>query len=132
MKMKSRWAALAVLTLLSACSTAPVDSRLTLACPINMARSPAAVGEGVVVNLLDTPAAMALLAKTEAQIGGPIDPVYLNNQRAVIRMLDGRQATVLIPLEMSVGVGDRITFQGSYRSPYLPCSYVPNLATRKL
>ena len=88
-------------------------------------------GEGVVIRLLDHDAAMALLAKTEVNVGAPIDAAYIDNQRAVIRKADGQEATVLIPWKMQVVVGDRIMYQGNYRNTNLPCSYVPNLATRK-
>jgi hypothetical protein len=97
-----------------------------------MASAPAITGEGVVVKILDQAAAMALLARTENSMGAPINRRYVDNTRAVIQMADGRHATVHIPQDMSIAIGDRIAFQGSYRSPDEPCSYVPNQVIRKL
>ncbi|MDB5439533.1 MAG: hypothetical protein JWM33_1960 [Caulobacteraceae bacterium] len=125
-------AVLAALILLPGCTTLPVHHRQAQACLVSLARAPRPLGEGVVVNLLTDQAAKALLARTEANLGAPIDPAYLNNQRANVRLEDGRRATVLLPLGMAASPGDRIAYQGAYRSPGPGCSYVPNLATRKL
>jgi hypothetical protein len=129
---KTCLAAVFMLTLLPACSSVSTTVSLGQACRIGMATSPGPGGEGVVVELLSQASAMALLVRTQAQVGAPIDGAYIGNVRAILRRPDGRNATVLIPYDMTVAVGDRIAFQGSYRSPGLPCSYVPNLATRKL
>ena len=132
MMMKIFCGVLASLSLASVWSAAAADDQPTPACPIKMLRSPSTGGEGIVVLLMDNQAAMAALARTEATVGAPIDPAYLNNQRAVVQMPDGRRTVVVLPPEMALTVGDHVTFQGNYRSPNLPCSYVPNVATRKL
>jgi hypothetical protein len=123
---------LAGLSLAPVWPAAAADDQPTSACPIKMLQSPAIGGEGIVVLLMDNQAAMAALARTEETVGAHIDPAYLNNQRAVVQMPDGRRTVVALPPDMALTVGDHVTFQGNYRSPNLPCSYVPNVATRKL
>jgi hypothetical protein len=100
------------------------------ACPIKLGSSPRD-GEGVVVSFLEAQDATATLARTEAQVGGSIDPKYVANRRAVIRMPNNAQTTVVVPAEVTLAAGDRVVFQSSHRSRDLPCSYVPNLVTRK-
>jgi hypothetical protein len=129
--MKTGFAALAAVGLLSGCATGPQTAVWARNCPIRMPSGALIKGQGVIVRLLDTATASRTLAATEAKVGAPIDHAYLDNLRAEIRMPDGQYTTVLIPRDMTVAVGDRVAFNGSYRSPDLPCSYVPSLATRK-
>jgi len=129
--MKIVLAALAAVGLLSGCATGPKTAIWARDCPIRMPSGSLIKGQGVILKLLDPATASATLAETEAKVGAPIDHAYLGNLRVEIRMPDGQHTTVLIPSGMTVAVGDRIAFEGSYRSPDLPCSYVPNLATRK-
>ncbi len=117
---------------LSACSTPSMVATNAPACSIHMSNVPAPAGEGVVVKLLSRTEAMALLEQTQAQVGAPIDSVYLNNVRAILRQPDGGSATVLVPYGMVLIPGDRVAYQSSYRNAALPCSYVPNLVTGKL
>ncbi len=97
-----------------------------------MAATPRPVGEGVVVRLLTQGEAMALLSTTQIEVGAPIDSAYVNNVRAIIRVDDRTSKTVLIPYGMEIDIGDRVSFQSSYRSSPRLCSYVPTLAIRKL
>lgn len=86
----------------------------------------------MVTKLLSQSEAMTLLWKTQAVVGRPVDSAYINNVRAVIRADDGTHKTILMPYYMNANVGDRVDFQSGYLSPAPLCSYVPNLATRKL
>ncbi len=97
-----------------------------------MASKPRPAGEGVVTRLLTEGEAMALLSRTQAEVGAPIDSAYINNVRVTVRNEDGTLKTVLLPYGMTVVIGDRISFQSSYRSSPRLCSYVPTLATRNL
>ena len=117
---------------LSACSTPSMMATYAPACSIQMSTVPAPAGVGVVVKLLSQAEAMTLLERTQAQVGAPIDSVYLNNVRAVLRQPDGGSATVLVPYGMVLIPGDRVAYQSSYRNAALPCSYVPNLITGKV
>jgi len=115
----------------AACASEGAPNVWARGCRLHMASAPAMRGEGVVEKLLDPAEAMALLAQTEASTGAPINRAYVNNTRAVLRIANGREATVHVPPGMSVAVGDRVAYQGSYRSPDEACSYVPNLVIRK-
>lgn len=119
-------------TLLVGCASAPFNPQLAKTCLASLPNAPAGGREGVVINLLTPQTADALLDRTQANLGAAIDPAYLNNQRANVRKSDGSRATVLIPLGMAVAPGDRIAWQSAYRSPGPGCTYVPNLATRRL
>ena len=118
--------------LLGACSTTYLSNDAPRKCSIRMAGKPAPAGKGVVTKLLTQAEAMALLSSTEAKVGAPIDGAYINNVRAIVRGDDGRVKTVLVPYDMTVDVGDRISFQSSYISSPQVCSYVPTLATGKI
>ena len=102
------------------------------ACPVRMAATPAPLGDGTVVKVLRQSEAMALLSHTQATVGAPIESSYVNNVRVLIRLADGSNRTVLVPYDMTVVLGDHVTYQGSYHSPAPLCSYVPMLVTSKL
>lgn len=118
--------------LLDACSTTYLSTNSPQRCPIRMAHKPTPAGVGTVTKLLTQAEAMALITQTEARVGAPVDGAYINNVRAILRMDDGREKTVLVPYSMKVDVGDRLSFQSSYVSSPQICSYVPTLATSKI
>lgn len=122
--------------LASACSVtnvvAPNPSNAAPVCPARLAAAPAFGGRGTVVKLLSQAEAMTLLARTQRLVGRPIDASYLNNRRATIRADDGSRQTILVPYGMTVAVGDRVAYQTAYLNTAPLCTYVPNLATRKL
>lgn len=118
--------------LLSACSKDRLSNTAVDRCPlVRIGDSPHPAGEGVVTKLLSQNEAMALLSRTQAAVGRPIECAYVNNIRAVIMTDDGTVKTILIPYGMTVAIGDHVSFQSAYLSPRPLCSYVPNLAVTK-
>jgi hypothetical protein len=83
---------------------------------------------GKVVGFLTPQEAQDLLQRTQTQVQAQINPAYLTNQRALITP-EGTQAriTALVPLTMTVKIGDQVAFNGGYRDISLPCHYIPNL-----
>ncbi len=102
------------------------------ACLLIQAPSPVFFGSGTVVSLEDRAAALVHTRQSEARKGGLIDPAYLTNPRVVVRMPNGRYDVFVVPHDMKVFPGDRVTLQGGYRNVNLPCNYVPNLVTSDL
>ncbi len=99
------------------------------ACLLVQAPSPVFFGSGTVVSLEDRALALKHTRESEARKGGLIDPAYLANQRVVVRLPNGRYDVFVVPRNMQVSPGDRVTLQGGYRNVNLPCNYVPNLVT---
>jgi hypothetical protein len=91
--------------------------------------SPINVGAGVVMGFDDRTTALARIQMTEAQNHGKIDPDYIENLRAHVRLANGNVLVVLVPKTLTVQIGDRVTFQGGYHNLNLPCNYVPTLIT---
>jgi hypothetical protein len=99
------------------------------ACVLAARTAPAAMGSGTVVSFEDRVTSLARIPRAEADIGGHIDPSFIDNQRVVVRMSDGLAEIFLTPRTMPVNLGDRVTIQGIYRNAQLPCNYVPPLIT---
>jgi hypothetical protein len=84
-------------------------------------------GLGTVIRLQDPDAANSAVSQREARRGGAIDPHYLGDARAMVRLDNGTVDTFDVPVGVIVNPGDRVSVQGSYRSADLPCSYIPIL-----
>ena len=85
---------------------------------------------GRVVSFMMPPAALALLQRSQAQVGMLISPHYVANQRALVIPITGGArslATVLVPQGMFVKPGDIVTYNTGRRDPVDPCRYIPNL-----
>ncbi len=125
--------AVSAFTLIAACSDERPSTPALVSCPtIHLADRPHPAGKGIVIKVLSQSEAVALLSKTQDIVGRQIDAAYVNNVRVIIRADDGRSKTILIPNDMMVLVGDRVSFQSAYLSPRPLCNYVPNLATSKI
>jgi hypothetical protein len=75
-----------------------------------------------------TPAsARADIPRRKAQLGGAIDPRYLDDLRAAVRQDDGWVQAFDVPQGLTVKAGERVMLHGSYRSTASPCSYIPAL-----
>jgi hypothetical protein len=84
--------------LLSACSKDRLSNTAVDRCPaVRIGDKPHPSGEGVVTKLLSQNEAMALLSRTQAAVGRPIDSAYVDNIRAVIRSDDGTVKRYLYP-----------------------------------
>jgi len=69
---------------------------------------------------------------TQSRARGLIDPNYVSQLRAVIRVDEtGQTVGALVPAGMDAHVGQRITFTTAHRSK-LPCHYIPNLIINPL
>jgi len=87
-------------------------------------------GSGVVVGFLNTEQAIQLLQATQARTKLAINPNFLGNKRALIRIdggENGHQVVALVPVRMKVDPGDRVRFEGGRLDNSLPCHYIPNL-----
>jgi hypothetical protein len=104
----------------------------TTACTLRISPSPSAMGAGTVTGFQTQALATAYIGLNEQQIGGKIDPDYVNNLRAEVRMDNGATANVVVPRAMAVRVGDRVTAQRGYRNALLPCNFIPPLVTADL
>jgi hypothetical protein len=94
-------------------------SRVTLALP--------APAPGVVVAFVSKQKAATLIMHTESLAHAQIDPDYVDNQRVVLRLSSGRRAVVLVPHDMTVTIGEAVTFTPGHASRGDKCLYVPNL-----
>jgi hypothetical protein len=81
----------------------------------------------VIVKILPRTVALHLITKNERVSGATIDPAYLNNERVMVRGHYGKQGVVLVPLGMTVHIGDVVTFVPGHADPNNLCSYIPNL-----
>jgi hypothetical protein len=92
------------------------------------------MGGGAAVRFLSPQEAANLLQTTQARAGMAINPNYLANRRAVIRVNGGpagRTVVALVPLGMDIRPGDQVDRQRGYVDSSLPCHYVPNLIAHK-
>jgi hypothetical protein len=114
----------------AATAAQPVDE--AKACRIAQPGAPEHFGTGVVVGFENHDISLARIQVTQQQVGGAIDPAYIDNQRVALRMPNGRVVVFLQPRNLQVHIGDRVTVQSSYRNVNLPCNYVPQLITSDL
>lgn len=89
-------------------------------------------GLGVVVGFENHDISLARIQLTQNQMGGKIDPSYIDLQRVNLRMPNGRIITFIQPKNLPVHVGDRVTVQDAYRNVNLPCTYIPQQITSDL
>lgn len=85
---------------------------------------------GVVVGFLLPEQAQWVLQKTQSHRGMLINPEYLANKRAMVRVgggSGGPQVIAVVPWGMQVNVGDNVHFIGNHVDPSMACHYVPNL-----
>jgi hypothetical protein len=101
-------------------------------CSLTVPNAPHPLGVGAVVAFENRSVSLARIKGVERTFGGTIDPAYINNQRVIVRMPNGQEQVMLQPDTVTVRPGDRVTMQDSYKSPTLPCSYIPNLITGDL
>jgi len=60
------------------------------ACVLAARAAPAAFGSGTVVSFEDHATSLARIPRAEAEIGGQIDPAFVDNQRVAVRRATGR------------------------------------------
>ena len=96
-------------------------------CALRQPIRPFPIGSGTVTGLQTPERAAADIPRREARLGGVIDPSYLHDGRAVVRLDGGGVNTFDVLPGMNVRAGDRVALQNSYRSTALPCAYVPIL-----
>ena len=89
------------------------------------ATAPVLIGLGTVTGFEDHALSMARIEMTEAQSGGKIDPDYIDNQRVIVQRPNGQNTVFILPKNLQVHIGDRVTLQNGYRNMALPCNYVP-------
>lgn len=87
--------------------------------------APRLIGLGKIIGFEDHALSLARIQLTEANVGGTIDPDYVENQRVTVRRNNGQVGVFIVPKGMSVQVGDRVTLQNGYRNTALPCNYKP-------
>lgn len=104
----------------------------TQACRITAPGLPQHFGVGVVVGFENHDISLARIQLTQTQMGGKIDPAYIDLQRVHLRMPNGRIVTFIQPKNLTVRIGDRVTVQDSYRNVNLPCNYIPQQITSDL
>jgi len=88
--------------------------------------------QGVVVGFEDRAISEARIRNTEANLGGVINPSYFADLRVKVRTPGGAIAILIVPANMSVKIGDRVTVQSGYRDMGMACGYVPPLVTGDL
>ncbi|HLZ76053.1 hypothetical protein [Phenylobacterium sp.] len=88
--------------------------------------------QGVVVGFEDRATSEARIRSNEANTGGVINPSYFANPRAKVKTPGGNVYILIVPGNMSVKVGDRVTVQSGYRDMSMACGYVPPLITGDL
>jgi hypothetical protein len=81
----------------------------------------------VVVKFISRTAALQHIVNSERNTGGTIDPAYTNNQRVYVRLRNGKQVLVLVPIGMPVQPGEAVTVIPGHADPNNLCSYIPNL-----
>jgi hypothetical protein len=96
-------------------------------CHLSLSSAPARLGGGTVLGFEDRAASLVRMRQTQAILHGEIDPAYIYNQRIIVQLDNGQTRALILPEEMQVHAGDRVQAQETYRSPALPCNYVPNL-----
>jgi hypothetical protein len=89
-------------------------------------------GAGTVTGFESRAVSLARIPLTEQQIGGKIDPDYVDNLRVDVHLDSGANQSFVVPREMAVRVGDRVTAQGVHRNAALACNYFPPLITADL
>jgi hypothetical protein len=104
----------------------------TQACTLRAPPAPRARGAGTVRAVESRAVSQARIPLTQQQLGGKIDPDYVDNQRVLVRMDNGRAISLLAPKALAVRIGDRVTAQGLYRNAALACNYIPNIITADL
>jgi len=85
---------------------------------------------GVVVGFLTPEQAQWLLLSTQSARGMSVNPEYLANKRALVRIgggSTGPQVVALVPWGMDVKVGDHVHYAGLHVDPTVACQYIPNL-----
>jgi hypothetical protein len=116
------------LSLASAPQASPQAASQSTASVCNMQQrdiAPRLIGLGTIIGFEDHALSLARIQLTEANVGGMIDPNYVENQRVTVRRNNGQEGVFIVPKGMSVQVGDRVILQNGYRNTALPCSYVP-------
>jgi hypothetical protein len=106
--------------------TAPQASSNATACAMGPApTAPQLMGFGTIIRFEDHATSLARIPFTEASVHGKIDPDYIDNLRVLVRKSDGTGQYFIVPKNMVVQIGDRVTLQSSYRNMALPCNYIP-------
>jgi hypothetical protein len=102
-------------------------------CRLSLPTVPGPPGYGTVLSFVDAATSMAQIRGIQAQVGGLIDPAYIDKPR-IRAVLDNGDAThfYFVPEPLQVHVGDRVIVQGWYRNENLPCNYVPNIVIGNL
>lgn len=110
---------------------APAPSQIpSRDCGPNARYDSVASAGGIVVGFLTPEQAQWLLQNTQSRRGMLINPEYLANKRAVVRIgrgSSGPQVVALVPFGMEVKVGDTVHFTGLHVDPLMVCHYVPNV-----
>jgi hypothetical protein len=101
-------------------------------CMLVESPQPTQRGSGTVVSFEDHTTSLRRIERTQASVGGQIDPDYIANQRAIVRVGNGRYVVFIVPKTMQVHLGDRVLVQNGYRNINLPCNYIPQLITADL
>ena len=122
------------LTLTPSDSLVPRDQQVC-----NANANPAALGpflnqpsvRGQIVGFLTPDQTMHLLESTQRSAGMTINPNYVANVRALVKVDGGPDRVVaLVPNGLIVHPGNRVEFAGGHVDPTLPCHYLPNLITK--
>jgi hypothetical protein len=68
----------------------------------------------------------------EAELGGKIDPDYLDNQRVSVKLSNGSYRIFIMPKTLTVRLGDTVVVQSLYKNVNRACEYIPPLVTSDL
>lgn len=83
---------------------------------------------GLVTGFLSDEQALAITRNVEAEVGIKENPAYPPLKRAVVRLGSGNPppwTMAVIPVFLSVKIGDTVLVDSRYRDPTLPCHFIP-------
>jgi hypothetical protein len=89
-------------------------------------------GAGTIMMFENHNTSLARIPLSQAELGGQIDPDYVDNLRVGVHLDSGQNQIFVVPRDMVVRVGDRVTLQGPHRNTALACNFFPPLVTSDL
>jgi len=94
--------------------------------------APTRFSRGTVMAFEDRATSLARTKRNEAELGGKIDPDFIDNQRVNVRLSSGSYHIFIVPRTMAVRLGDAVAVQSLYKNVNRACEYIPPLVTSDL
>lgn len=91
--------------------------------------APTHFNRGTVMAFEDKATSLARIKHNEAEVGGQIDPDFIDNQRVNVRLGDGSYHIFIVPKSLAVRLGDAVATQSLYKNVNRTCQYIPPLVT---